>query len=251
MKTLAILQARMSSQRLPGKVIQRINNKPMIFWQVKRILNSRAVDELIVATSSDISDDLLVDFLENEGILVFRGSLDDVHSRFLTIITSKPQFDAVVRLTGDCPLVMPQLIDECVREFRSINCDYLSNSNPPTYPDGLDIEVFKTEAFLRMSELTLTEFEKEHVTPKFRLDCEQFRCVNHLNKIDQSSMRWTVDYPQDFVFVSRIFEEFRGREEVFTMDEVIELLDKYPDLDTQLPGNLRNFSTVHVERSSE
>ena len=129
--TIAILQARMSSSRLPGKVLCEINGKPMIYWQLQRIYQAKKVEKVIVATSTDSTDDQLVDFLISEKTLFVRGSLNNVKERFDTVITQFPS-DSFVRLTGDCPLVMPSLIDDLVDTFHEADVDYLSiRSNPP------------------------------------------------------------------------------------------------------------------------
>ena len=144
--TVAILQARMSSSRLPGKVMMPINGEPMIYRQIERIRQASTIDEVIVATSTDPSDDSLVEFLLDKGIEVFRGSLNDVLSRF-SEIQKIIKSTAIIRFTGDCPLVMPELIDRMMAKFYETNVDYLSNTLEPTYPDGLDVEIIRPSVF--------------------------------------------------------------------------------------------------------
>jgi spore coat polysaccharide biosynthesis protein SpsF len=242
MKTLVILQARMSSSRLPGKVMAQINGRPMIYWQIQRISQCPDVDKLITATSEDVSDDKLFDFLFSMGVEVSRGSLEDVHSRFLKIIMEENEFENVVRLTGDCPLTMPELLGNMISEFKSVQLDYYSNCNPPTYPDGLDIEIFSRTAFLKMSQLVLTSEEKEHVTLRFRKEPGAFRQGNKVNSADESNRRWTVDFEEDLAFVRRIFTLFKSRENEFTYSEVIDSLALNPSLENTLSGRLRNIA---------
>jgi spore coat polysaccharide biosynthesis protein SpsF len=221
--TLVILQARMSSSRLPGKVLLPINGEPMIYWQIQRILSSRLPLSLIVATSSDPSDDILVDFLLAKNISVHRGSLDDVLSRFSEIANSH-QYDAIVRITGDCPLVMPELMDKMLITFYGIDVDYLSNTLTPTYPDGLDLEIFRNGVIERLNVLQLSEKDKEHVTLGVYTRPEDFSLRNYANDFDLSDQRWTVDYFEDFEFVKKVFSHFKGRESLFGFQEVLDYL---------------------------
>lgn len=130
MKTLVILQARMSSSRMPGKVMEIINGKPMIFWQIARVKLAKKVNKILVATSSDQTDDFFSEYLVSENIEVYRGSLSNVHSRYLEIIQMREEFRNIVRLTGDCPLVMPEIIDSLVAHLEENSLDYVSNTNP-------------------------------------------------------------------------------------------------------------------------
>ena len=139
---LAVLQARMSSNRLPGKVLMEVNGKPMIYWQIQRILQSKEISKLVVATSDHPTDDVLVKYLESINFEFVRGSLDDVLARFIKVENIYSP-DSIIRLTGDCPLVMPELIDSMLKKFYEVNVQYLSNIIELTYPDGLDIEIIK------------------------------------------------------------------------------------------------------------
>jgi spore coat polysaccharide biosynthesis protein SpsF len=247
MNSLVILQARMNSSRLPGKVMLELNGHPMIYWQIQRILQSELIENLVVATSIDSSDDVLVDFLNEQDVAVFRGSLNDVHSRYLAIVNLNPSVNTLVRLTADCPLVMPDLLSEMLRQFNDSNFDYLTNCINPTYPDGLDIEIFSRDSFLRMSLGNLSNQEKEHVTLRFRLRPQDFLMGETRHSTDLSIMRWTVDYKEDFEFVRGVFGNFVGHESTFTLEDVLNLLQSHPELNTQLPGTLRNIALQESE----
>jgi len=237
--TLAILQARMSSSRLPGKVMIPINGEPMIYRQIERIRQSTVIDELIVATSTDPSDDPLVEFLNQKGIGVFRGSLKDVFSRFLRIETHfKPT--AIIRLTADCPLVMPELINAMVIQFYKSNVDYLSNTLKPTYPDGLDIEIVKASVFSKLAKYELTETEREHVTLGIYSRPSDFTLENFSSREDLSEKRWTVDYFEDLVFVEQVFNAFKGNESTFTFEDMLLLLHNNPELSSAISADRRN-----------
>jgi spore coat polysaccharide biosynthesis protein SpsF len=228
-KTLTILQARMSSNRLPGKVMMEINGMPMIHWQIQRIRKAKSLDHLIVATSSERSDDALVDFLIQNSVDVFRGPIDDVLSRFINA-SSIYQHNALIRLTGDCPLVMPELIDEMVGYFFQIEVDYLSNTLERTFPKGLDIEILKNQVLNRLFEFELTKDELEHVTLGVYTRPEKFKLGNFSNPELTNVQRWTVDYEEDLELIREIYAEFTGRESEFKYDEVCLFLERNPEL---------------------
>ena len=230
----------MGSSRFPGKVLKLINGRPMIEWQLLRIQESR-VEKIILATSDDQLDDELADVVGNLGIQIFRGSLVDVHSRFLRIIEeNKPEY--FIRLTGDCPVVMPTLIDDMIVKFESNDFDYLSNINPPTYPDGLDIEVISSESFLEFSKRDLTDEEKEHVTLGLRKRQKQFKIGNFEGDQNLSTLRWTVDYEEDFNFIRNVFTQFPGRELNFTMNDILREVESGKIANNSVSHKLRNIS---------
>ena len=238
---IAILQARMNSSRLPGKVLRPVNGKPLIEWQIRRIQESKFISKLVLATSTDGSDDDLNDFVIQLGVQTHRGSMDDVASRFKGILENEKS-DMFLRLTADCPLVMPNLMDEMIEEFRGRQCDYLSNTIEPTFPDGLDVEVVRTKTFLDLDFLDLNPKEKEHVTLRINRHPEQFNLVNFFSKNDLSDQRWTVDYQEDLDFISQIFAYFRGKEAMFKLEDVLSFLEKNPAIRNKLSGKMRNIS---------
>jgi spore coat polysaccharide biosynthesis protein SpsF len=237
--TLAVLQARMSSSRLSGKVLMDINGEPMIHRQISRIKESKTIHELVVATSIDPSDDLLVEFLEKHKIKVVRGSLEDVLSRFQLIIADI-ESTALIRLTADCPLVMPELIDEMVNHFYDSKVDYLSNAIRPTFPDGLDTEVINPGALEKLASYDLVSSEREHVTLGLYKRPTEFRIENYSNSDDLSSMRWTVDYQEDLDFVRKVYANFTGREAKFTYSEVLDFLRQNPETFSRIDASRRN-----------
>jgi spore coat polysaccharide biosynthesis protein SpsF len=227
--TLAILQARMSSTRLPGKVMRQINGKPMIYWQIERIKKSKAIDKLIVATSEDKSDDVLADFLNFNKVEVYRGPLQDVLLRFLEV-EEKFNPTAIIRLTGDCPLVMPKLIDQMVAQFYKMDIDYLSNTLELSYPDGLDIEIIKSGILVKLNNYELSNSEREHVTLGILNRKNLFSTKCFLNDKNLSHYRWTVDTFPDFEFVSKVFANFRLNEDSFTFEDVEKFIEVNPEI---------------------
>ena len=249
--TIAILQARMSSRRLPGKVLMDINGKPMIYWQLQRIYQAKSVEKVIVATSVDATDDPLVDFLMSVKAEYVRGSLDNVKERFDSVIDQFPR-ESFIRLTGDCPLVMPGLIDEMVNTFHEANVDYLSNTIEPTYPDGLDIEVVKSEAFRKLDNSTLSKAEMEHVTFGLYSRKGEFTTQNFVNSQDLSNLRWTVDYQEDLDFVRIIFSHFKSREATFNFQDLLDYLQNNNEIKSTIDAGRRNESlrTMLTEQGS-
>lgn len=240
MTVMGILQARTSSSRLPGKVLKPILGKPMILRQIERLSRAHEIDTLVVATSTDPSDDALADVLENEGIQVYRGSLDDVLSRFERIIKDF-QPEIVVRLTADCPLTSPCVIDDVIRKFHESQVDYVSNTLRPTFPDGLDVEVTRASAILWVAENSRDPHEREHVTLGIYRRPEQFSLLNFASTQDLGQMRWTVDTPDDFEFVQNIYARLYPDSPKFEFQDILELLRSdssiRPRLDTDVKRN--------------
>jgi spore coat polysaccharide biosynthesis protein SpsF len=226
---LGVLQARMSSSRLPGKVLRPLAGAPMILRIVERISRSRELDGLVVVTSTDPSDDALVDVLAAAGVAVRRGSLDDVLSRFLAVIE---EFDptVVVRLTGDNPLVDPDVIDLVARQHVANGADYSSNSLVRTFPRGLDVEAVSPQALRSLGERALRAEEREHVTIGVYRRPEEFRVHAVTQEADHSELRWTVDYPDDFVFAETVYDRLFAPDAPFGQSDVLALLAREPEL---------------------
>jgi spore coat polysaccharide biosynthesis protein SpsF len=238
---LVILQARMSSSRFPGKVLASLNGKPMIFWQISRIKCSKYVSKIVVATSNDQTDDELALYLKEIGVDVIRGDLEDVYDRFRKVLDHH-QFPYFVRLTADCPLVMPELIDIMFEKFIVGRYDYISNAINPTFPDGLDVEILKTEIFKRIIDLNLSRSEREHVTLAIYTRKNSLKIFSFESSENNCEERWVVDYPEDLIFIKNVYSKFEGREIEFTLNEVKELLSHNPNLRNKIGGNYRNVS---------
>lgn len=204
-RRVAIIQARMSSSRLPGKVLMPIAGQPAILFMCERVRRARSIDTLCVATSVDPSDDALAACVEQAGIAVHRGSLDDVLDRF-TAAARGHEAGLAVRLTGDCPLIDPELIDRVVALVAEAGFDYASNIDPPTYPDGLDVEAMTMAALEQAAAEARLGSEREHVTLFIRNRQDRFRAGLVSSPIDLSALRWTVDYADDLALVRRLAE---------------------------------------------
>lgn len=227
MKIVAIIQARMGSTRLPNKVMKPIGGVPMIELLLARLSKANEVDQIVLATSTDERNTPLAKHVQNLGYTCVRGSESDVLDRYL-VAARQCKADIVVRITGDCPLIDPVLVDEAVRRFKSAGVDYLSNVSPATYPDGLDTEVFSLQALERAGRETHEAFDHEHVTPYLRR-ADLFNQSAMLHTQDLSGLRWTVDEPADFEVISEVFEHFAPNIH-FSWTEVLELQRQRPDL---------------------
>ena len=226
---LAILQARFSSSRLPGKVFKPILGKPMLLHQIERVLRSRKIDQFVVATSTDPSDDDLEILCRRINVPCFRGSLNDVLDRFYQAAkTWQPHY--VVRLTGDCPLIDPEIIDSVIDFCLAGSYDYASNATQPTFPDGLDSEIFRFSILQQAWEEATLPSQREHVTPFIHGQPERFFIGHYRNTEDLSHLRWTVDEQEDFDLVTKIYEALYPVNPEFRMNDVITLLQQHPEL---------------------
>ncbi|KAA0690837.1 aminotransferase class III-fold pyridoxal phosphate-dependent enzyme [Halopseudomonas laoshanensis] len=227
MKTVAIVQARMGSSRLPGKTMKRINGVPMIELLLGRLACSEEIDQIIVATSDDSRNEVLIEHVRKLGFACEQGSENDVMARYFQAARAHAA-DLVVRITGDCPFVDPALVDEIIREFKMAEVDYASNTNPPTYPDGMDVEVFTYGALEKASAETSSVFDREHVTPYLRR-AEHFSRISIENEEDLSDLRWTVDEQADFNVIERVFSHF-GDDKNFSWQRILKLQRTHPQL---------------------
>ena len=227
--TLAILQARMSSTRLPGKVMEPILGRPMLERQIERLRRCKRIDQLIVATSSHPEDDVLETLCRRLGVPCFRGDLENVLDRFYQ--AAKPYNPKhVVRLTGDCPLTDPRLIDELIDFYLNAQCDYASNCEVPTLPDGLDAEVFSFGALAHAWQAAVLPSHREHVTTFIRSHPERFKIGLYKYHQDLSDLRWTVDEPEDFQFVAKVYEKLYPADAAFGTEDILALLEREPEL---------------------
>jgi glutamate-1-semialdehyde 2,1-aminomutase len=226
-KAAAIVQARMGSTRFPGKVMQPILGTPLIELLLERLRGAKELSQIIVATSDDPANAALAAHVESLGYRVYRGSERDVLDRYYEA-AKLTDAQIVVRITGDCPLVDPALVDSVVAAFRSAGVDYASNTEPQSYPDGLDIEVFSRRALATAWQEARQQAHREHVTPYMR-ESGRFRTLGLPHSENLSAARWTVDEPADFDVIKAVFEHFQPRRD-FGWQEVLQLLRRRPEL---------------------
>ena len=237
MKIVAIVQARMGSTRLPNKVMKPIGGVPMIELLLARLAKSKHINQIVLATSTDERNTPLVEHVQKLGYTCVRGSESDVLDRYL-VAARQAQADVVVRITGDCPLIDPTLVDQVIAQFKSEGVDYLSNTAPASYPDGLDTEVFSLQALERAGRESQDPFDHEHVTPYLRKPgLYNSGAMQHSE--DLSGLRWTVDEPADFEVVSQVFAHFAPNIH-FSWTEVLGLQCSQPTLFAANHNIIRN-----------
>lgn len=237
-KTVALIQARMSSARFPGKILEKLSGVPMIVFMTRRACLARSLDAVAVVTSTDPSDDVLAAVLKDFNIASFRGDLNDVLTRYRA---AAEYFGAteIVRLTGDCPLIDPAHIDDVVSVRGTAGADYSSNIDPPTFPDGFDVECFSLETLKKASMLALTAPEREHVTLWMRSATAGLRRQNVRAIADLSHLRLTVDYPDDLEAVRRIVANCGHASSGPDLFDVLRCLARFPEI-SRLNVHVRN-----------
>ncbi len=227
MKVGIIIQARMSSQRLPGKVLKKLAGREVLWHMVKRCQASKLAREVVVATSTDISDNPVYNFCVKNGFEVFRGSLENVLLRYYEC-AEKFNFDVVVRVTGDCPLIDPSIIDETIGLFKLNDKDYVSNALKRIFPRGLDCEVFSFKALEEAAGKASSDYEKEHVTPY--LIKNKSTLPLKVNKDFAGDFRLTLDTPEDYKLLSLIYNEFYQSGKIIDVRQVIPFLKSHPEI---------------------
>lgn len=225
----AIVQARMGSTRLPNKTLMPAVGKPLILHLLERLKHSELLEGIILATTVESEDDILAKVVEENGYWVFRGSEADVLDRYYQ---AAKQFsvDPIIRITGDCPLIDPTVVDKVITQFRSGRFDHVGNGIPPSYPDGLDAEIFSFAALEAAWKNARLPSEREHVSSYIWNRKKEFRYGNVRNAVDLSSLRWTLDYREDYELIKAIFEGLYQDGKVFLMQDVLKFLVQHPEI---------------------
>jgi spore coat polysaccharide biosynthesis protein SpsF (cytidylyltransferase family) len=227
-KTAAIIQARMGSTRLPGKVMMDLGGETVLARTVLRLRRARLVQEIVIATTTARADDVIIRECQRLHVPVYRGSETDVLDRYYHASLESGS-DVVVRVTSDCPLIDPELVDETVRTLREQHADYASNVSPRTYPRGLDTEAFTVPALGRVWREAHESHQREHVTPYFHEHPKRFRLASASGPSDYSRYRWTVDTAEDLELIRTIYSRF-GNQDHFGWRDVIALMESEPEL---------------------
>lgn len=226
---LAIVQARMSSTRLPGKTLADVEGEPMLALLLRRLSHARGLGEIVVATSDEPSDDPIVALADSMGFGVSRGPREDVLRRFLAAIGDSAS--PVVRVTGDCPLIDPRVLDATIERFLSVpQCAYASNIEPRTFPDGLDVEVVAPEVLHAIDREALDPADREHVTSVIRAHPERFRQAALSSGEGLGELRWTVDEPEDLDFVRAVVRRLGDRRYEAGLAEILAAVRREPSL---------------------
>ena len=218
----------MSSTRLPGKVLLPLAGEPMLTRLVERLRRVQRADGIVIATTTNATDDPIAALCAQLGVSCHRGSEHDVLSRYADAARLHGA-DVVVRITSDCPLIDPALIDQVIATHEEGGSDYVSNMLPPTWPYGMAVEVFSAAALAQAHAEATQAAEREHVTPFIYWHPERYRLRNVASPVNLSQHRWTVDTPEDYELVSRLFDHLMPTHPHFTQADVLALLDHYPD----------------------
>lgn len=230
MKVNAIIQARCGSTRLPGKIFMEIDGKPLLWHVVNRLTYVDSIDDIIVATTTDDKDNMTEEWCRKNEIKCYRGSEDDVLNRFYSAAVAFP-CDVIVRVTADDPFKEPDIIDLIIKKLVDENLDLACNVFPPSYPEGLDCEVFRFDVLETMEKTTNDPYDREHVTPYIYGNPDKFKIGNVTSPRQLSQYRWTIDNQEDYEMVKTIYEKRKnGNEEILLMDEIFEILEENPEI---------------------
>lgn len=241
MKVNAIIQARCGSTRLPGKIFMEIAGKPLLWHVVNRLTYANLIDDIVVATTTGIKDDAVEEWCDENNVKCFRGSEEDVLNRFYNAAMTFP-CDVIVRVTADDPFKEPSIIDKIIKKLVDENLDLATNVFPPSFPEGLDCEVFTFDVLQTMEKTTNDSYDREHVTPYIYNNPDKFKIGNVLSNLQLSSYRWTIDNKEDYEMVNVIYDNRKNQSEgILLMDEILEILEKNPEI---------AFINSDVERSA-
>lgn len=230
MKVVAIVQARMGSTRLPGKILKEVQGKTLLEIQLERLKQSTYIQQVILATTTQAQDDSVVNLCKQLKIDVYRGSEEDVLSRYYEA-AMEFKANVIVRLTSDCPLIDPIIVDDVITTYlrQADSVDYVSNTLVRTYPRGLDVEVFSLQALKKANMEAILQRDREHVTSYLYSNLDLFRIDQVKGEQDYSNYRWTVDTLEDFELIQLILNELYEENELFYMHDVVHLLTEHPE----------------------
>lgn len=231
-KIIATIEARMSSTRLPGKVLMKCLGKPMLELMIERVRRSKYIDEIVIATTINPADDVIAKFAKKIKVSCFRGSENDVMGRVTEAIVNADA-DIVVQLTGDCPLIDPVIIDQYIKRFSSGKYDLIGNSYiSHTYPIGLDIKITTSDVFRKAYSIAVDEPHHEHTLLSAVENPKEFRLLNIKapKNLKRPAFRWTLDTIEDFKFISAVFEHFYSKNPQFTSLQIVKYLDSHPEI---------------------
>ncbi len=225
----AIIQARMSSTRLPGKVMMKLCGKSLLEHIIERVSFSSHISQVVVSSTTNPADDPLIDWLDKKGIPFFRGSETDVLNRYYE--TAK-QFKAphIARITSDDPFKDPGVIDSVANLYFGQSLDFAYNNNPPSFAEGLDTEIFSFDALSRAQSNAIDPFEREHVTQYFYRNPALFKQANLLSPIDYSNLRWTIDTKEDFLMAHTVYKHLYKSDKLFTANDILNLIKSNPEI---------------------
>ncbi|MCF7917298.1 MAG: glycosyltransferase family protein [Candidatus Omnitrophica bacterium] len=231
-KRIAIIQARMGSTRLPGKILKDIKGRSMLWHVVDRVDYSNLIDKIVIATTEDKEDDKIENFCKTNNVYFYRGNQEDVLDRYYQTAKNY-QADLIIRITSDCPLIDPCIIDKAITHYldNEEKADYVSNTLERTYPRGMDVEVFPFRALEIAWQKAKEEYQREHVTPYIYENPDTFNLSCIKNENDLSYLRLTVDEEKDLELVREIYKKLYQKYNIFYLKDILGLFKKYPELE--------------------
>lgn len=229
-KIICIIQARMGSTRLPGKVLLDLAGEPVLARIIERVKKSKLIDKIIIATSEKKDDDAIAGLGARLGVEIFRGSENDVLDRYYQA-AKKYNYKNVVRVTGDCPLIDPEIIDQVIGLYREAGVDYVTNVIPPTFPDGLDTEIFSFAALEKAWREAKLNSGREHVTVYMWQNPGKFKQTHLNNSVDLSAKRWVLDNPEDYEVMKMVYEDLYNKNPKFRMKDLLAWFGLHPEIE--------------------
>jgi len=234
-KTTIMIQARIGSKRLPKKVLAQIQNKPLIYYIISRTKKAKNIDQIVLLTTRKNEDKPLLRLAKKYKIKGFSGNVYDVLARFYSCALEY-HADPIIRITGDCPLIDPKIIDKLLDVYSKNNYDYVTNTFPPSFPDGLDVEIFSFNTLEQVYKNARLKSEREHVTPYIRNNPQKFKIYNLVNDEDLSNLRWTVDEQSDLKLIRKIYSLMKPSI-TFDHKNFLKIISKFPSL-KQINNNI-------------
>jgi spore coat polysaccharide biosynthesis protein SpsF (cytidylyltransferase family) len=244
-----ILQARMGSTRFPSKVLKEIKGKSLLELYVNRVSPSRKIQKIIIATTDKPADEQIEKLAAKIGVECFRGSENDLLDRYYQC-AKKFEVDVIVRLTPDDPFVDHEVIDRAIEIFIKDNVDFVTNHFDPTYPEGLDIEVYSFAAMERSWKEAKLLSEREHVFPYIQNNPDKFKIVNFKQEKDYSHFRWTIDHACDFEMTKKIYEFLYNKKQVFLQDDILNLLKEHPEI-AEMNSHIKRKEGVNKTKAND
>jgi len=248
-KTTVMIQARLGSSRLPQKVLAKIQGKSVIWHVINRVKKIKNVEQIVLITTTNDSDKILLDIAKQQRVFGFTGSETDVLKRHYDCAV-KFNADPIIRITSDCPLIDPKLSSDILQFYLDNNFDYVSNTINSTFPDGLDTEIFSFKALKKAHLQSKLPLEREHVTTYFIKNIKKFKIYNYSNITNLSTFRWTVDQIEDLKFVRKIYQYAKPKT-IFSMNTILKILQNHPalsDINTHILRNEGHISSLKKDK---
>ena len=246
---IAILQTRMGSSRFPNKVLRKIKGKTLLELYTNRVKKSQLVNKIVIATTKKSEDDIIKKIATKLGLECFRGSENDLLDRYYQC-AKKYHADVVVRLTPDDPFVDYQVVDRAIQIYKDNQVDFVTNHFDPTYPEGLDIEVYSINALEKSWQEAKLLSEREHVFPYIQNNQNQFKIINFKQEQDYSHLRWTIDYECDYEMTKVIYDYLYDKKPIFLQEDILQILDKHPEI-SEMNSHIKRKEGVNLTKTND